>query len=97
MKIVYRPIGIVHSPFKNLEGMPIQPSRARGVEGTVEVFPEFQEGLQDLSGFSHIILVCHLHKATGYDLKVVPFLDTEARGLFATRAPKRPNPMTVTR
>ena len=73
--------------------MPIQPSRARGVAGFVEVFPEFQAGLQDLEGFSHIVLVCHFHKATGYDLKVVPFLDTEVRGLFATRAPKRPNPI----
>jgi tRNA-Thr(GGU) m(6)t(6)A37 methyltransferase TsaA len=73
--------------------MPIQPSRARGVAGTVEVFPEFQAGLQDLEGFSHIVLVCHLHQAAGYDLKVVPFLDTEVRGLFATRTPKRPNPI----
>jgi tRNA-Thr(GGU) m(6)t(6)A37 methyltransferase TsaA len=92
-RIEYHPIGIVHSPFKKLEGMPIQPSRARGVSGTVEVFPEFKEGLQDLDGFSHIILLCHFHKSKGFDLMVVPFLDTVRRGLFATRAPKRPNPI----
>jgi tRNA-Thr(GGU) m(6)t(6)A37 methyltransferase TsaA len=92
-RIEYQPIGIVHSPFKTLEGMPIQPSRARGVSGTVEVFPEFKEGLQDLDGFSHIILLCHFHKSKGFDLKVVPFLDSVQRGLFATRAPKRPNPI----
>jgi tRNA-Thr(GGU) m(6)t(6)A37 methyltransferase TsaA len=93
MKIEYRPIGVVHSPFAEIERMPIQPSRAKAISGTVEVSPEFQEGLQDLEGFSHIILLYHLHKAAGYSLKVVPFLDTEPRGVFATRAPKRPNPI----
>lgn len=93
MKIEYKPIGIVHSPFKEPEGTPIQPSRAKNAEGTVEVFEEFVEGLQDLDGFSHIILLCHLHKARSYRLKVVPFLDTQLRGLFATRAPSRPNPI----
>jgi tRNA-Thr(GGU) m(6)t(6)A37 methyltransferase TsaA len=93
MKIEYRPIGIVHSPFSELKGMPIQPSRAKGIAGTVEVFLEFQEGLKDLNGFSHIILLYHFHMVTGYNLQVVPFLDSELRGLFATRAPKRPNPI----
>ncbi len=91
VRIEYRPIGIVHSPFKELDGMPIQPSRARGIAGTVELFPQFTDGVQDLDGFSHIILLYHFHKAIGYSLRVVPFLDTELRGLFATRAPKRPN------
>ena len=93
MKIEYRSIGIVHSPFAELKGMPIQPSRAKGIAGTVEVFLEFQEGLKDLNGFSHIILLYHFHMVTGYSLQVVPFLDSELRGLFATRAPKRPNPI----
>ena len=93
MKIEYRPIGIVHSPFAELKGMPIQPSRAKGIAGTVEVFLEFQEGLKDLNGFSHIILLYHFHMVTGHSLQVVPFLDSELRGLFATRAPKRPNPI----
>jgi tRNA-Thr(GGU) m(6)t(6)A37 methyltransferase TsaA len=92
-RIEYRPIGRVHSPFTEMEDTPIQPSRARGAAGTVEVFPEYEEGLADLDGFSHIVLLCHLHRSSGYRLKVVPFLDTELRGLFATRAPRRPNPI----
>lgn len=93
MRIEYQPIGLVHSPFEDVEGIPIQPSRAKGVKGTVEVFQEFADGLSDLDGFSHIILLYHLHKSVDYRLKVVPFLDTEPRGLFATRAPSRPNPI----
>ena len=93
MKIEYRPIGLVHSPHQTASGTPIQPSRARGIEGTVEVDEQYAEGLADLDGFSHIILICHLHKAGAHELKVVPYLDTELRGLFATRAPSRPNPI----
>ena len=73
--------------------MPIQPRRGRDIEGTVEVHPEYEEALSDLGGFSHIILLYHLHRSEGYSLKVVPFLDTQRRGLFATRAPRRPNPI----
>ncbi len=93
MIVEYSPIGVVRSPFSEKEGTPIQPSRADGARGTVEVFPEFAEGLSDLDGFSHIILLCHLHRSSGWRLKVVPFLDTEPRGIFATRAPCRPNPI----
>lgn len=93
MKIEYQPIGVVHSPFLVSEGTPIQPSRAKNATGTVQVFAEYEEGLADLDGFSHIILLCHMHKTAGYRMKVVPYLDTEPRGLFATRAPSRPNPI----
>lgn len=93
MSIEYHPIGVVHSPFKDAEGTPIQPSRAQNIEGTVEVFAEYIDGLKDLEGFSHIILLGHLHQSKGYRLQVVPFLDTEHRGVFATRAPLRPNPI----
>ena len=93
MIIEYRPIGIVHSPFTEQEGTPIQPSRAKGAKGTVEVFSEYAEALSDLDGFSHIYLLCHLHRSDGFKLKVVPYLDTVPRGLFATRAPRRPNPI----
>jgi tRNA-Thr(GGU) m(6)t(6)A37 methyltransferase TsaA len=93
MNIEYHPIGIVHSPFKEPEGTPIQPSRAKNITGTVEVFEKFVDGLSDLDGFSHIILLCHMHKSGSYRLKVEPFLDTQLRGLFATRAPSRPNPI----
>ena len=87
------PIGTVHSPFPEPVGVPIQPSRAAGVEGTVELLPEYEEGLSDLDGFSHIVLVTWLHMSEGYRLKTVPFLDTVERGLFSTRSPRRPNPI----
>jgi tRNA-Thr(GGU) m(6)t(6)A37 methyltransferase TsaA len=93
MKIEYAPIGIIHTPFMELEGMPIQPPGAAGVKGTVEVFEDFRSGLKDLDGFSHIILLYHFHRSHGFNLHVVPFMDSEERGLFATRAPKRPNPI----
>ena len=91
MKIEFISIGIIYTPFAELKGMPIQPAGAAGIKGTVEVFKDFQAGLKDLDGFSHIILLYHLHRSRGFDLTVVPFMDTETRGLFATRAPKRPN------
>ncbi len=91
--IEMNPIGIIHTPFRKLEGMPIQPAGAVGVKGTVEVFEKFQAGLKDLDGFSHIILLYIFHRSHGFKLEVVPFMDTQPRGLFATRAPKRPNPI----
>ena len=87
------PIGTVHSPFPDPVGVPIQPSRSDGAEGTVEVLPKFEDGLADLDGFSHIVLVTWLHRSEGYRLRTVPFLDTEKRGLFSTRSPRRPNPI----
>lgn len=93
MSITYCPIGVIHSSFKSIENMPIQPAAAAGVRGTVEVYSEFASGLQDLDGFSHIILLYHFHRAGKTKLIVTPFLDTEPRGLFATRAPSRPNPI----
>ena len=93
MPIAYTPIGVIHSPFTDLEGMPVQPSASEAATGHVIVEPGYAEGLRDLDGFSHIILLYHFHRATGYRLTVTPFLDTVARGLFATRAPRRPNPI----
>lgn len=83
----------MHTPFNNLKDIPNQPSKAKGIQGVVEVNPEFRKGLKDLDGFSHIILLCHFHKILEYNLNVVPSGETEIRGLFATRSPKRPNPI----
>ena len=91
--IEMNPIGIIHTPFRQLEGMPIQPAGAAGVKGTVEVFEKFRAGLKDLDEFSHIILLYIFHRSQGFKLEVVPYMDTQPRGLFATRAPKRPNPI----
>ena len=95
MEIKFDPIGVIHTPFKNLEGMPIQPSGAAGMKGVVELFEEYRPGLKDLEGFSHVILIYLFHDSSGFDLQVVPFLDSQTRGLFATRAPKRPNPIGI--
>jgi tRNA (adenine37-N6)-methyltransferase len=89
--INFKPIGIVHTPFKKLQGMPIQPTGAVGVKGQIEIFPELNDGLKDLDGFSHIILLYNFHKVKESKLKVIPFLDKKVRGVFATRAPRRPN------
>jgi len=91
--VVYRPIGVIRTPFKSPIGAPIQPTAARGVRGTVIVYPEYAAGLKDIEGFSHVILLYHFHLVKGYKLLVVPYLDTEPRGVFATRAPARPNPI----
>lgn len=89
----YTPIGIVRSPFTDTAGMPIQPAGAKGVRGTIAVRPELSPGLDDLQEFSHIILIYAFHRSQGYSLQVTPFLDTVQHGVFATRAPKRPNPI----
>jgi tRNA (adenine37-N6)-methyltransferase len=89
----FSPIGIIHSPFTELENMPIQPAGAAGIKGTVEVFDNFEAGLKDLDGFSHIILLYYFHRSRSFNLHIVPFMDSEPRGLFATRAPNRPNPI----
>jgi len=95
LKLVYQPIGIIHTPFNTMNGMPIQASAAQGVRGQVEVYPEFARGLTDIEGFSHIILLYHFHKVTEYKLMATPFLDSRPHGIFATRAPKRPNAIGI--
>ncbi len=93
MDIIYQQIGIIHSSFKELRDMPIQPNSETSAPGSVEVFPAFAPGLKDLDGFSHIVLLYHFHSARNSKLVVVPFLDSKPHGVFATRAPTRPNPI----
>jgi tRNA-Thr(GGU) m(6)t(6)A37 methyltransferase TsaA len=93
MEVTYQPIGIVHSSFTDLEDMPIQPTGETCAPGTAELLPQFAEGLKDLEGFTHVILIYHLHEVRRTDLTVRPFLGSEPRGVFATRAPTRPNPI----
>jgi tRNA-Thr(GGU) m(6)t(6)A37 methyltransferase TsaA len=93
MEINYKPIGIINTPFKRKKGMPIQPAGAEGIKGTIELNPEYLNGLLDLDDFSHIYLIYHFHKSEGYKLQVKPFLDQNTHGVFATRAPNRPNPI----
>lgn len=89
--IIFRPIGIIRTPFKDVEGMPIQPAGSQEVEGRVLLDRAYEEGLNDIEGFSHLILIYHFHKSRGFKLNVLPFLDDHERGVFATRAPRRPN------
>lgn len=93
--IAFKPIGYIHSPFHDLSEMPIQPSSETSAPGTVEILQPFAEGLKDLQGFSHVILIYHLHRSDQYSLTVTPFLDDEPHGVFATRAPRRPNPIGI--
>lgn len=94
-QIRYKPIGLIHSPFRSPHGTPIQPKAAKGLRGKVIVWEEYKEGLKDLEGFSHIILIYHFHLIQGYSLLVRPFMDDAYHGVFATRAPKRPNPIGI--
>lgn len=91
--ITYQPIGIIKTPFKTVQNMPIQPTGAKGRRGTIEIDPELSPGLLHLEGFSHIILLYHFHLIKGHKLYVVPFMDDVPHGIFATRAPARPNPI----
>jgi len=87
--IKFKSIGIIHSPFKDLEGMPIQPIGARGIKGEININNEYNGGLKDLEGFSHIILIYHLHLCNEHLLEVKPFLDTEKKGYFCYKSPKK--------
>lgn len=89
--IAFKPIGVVRTPNKTRGETPVQPSRAIGVEGSVEVFPEYEKGLDGLERFTHIYLICHFDRAGRAELTVTPHGRTERRGVFATRAPSRPN------
>ena len=81
-EIKLKPIGIIHSPFMKPHGVPIQPSGARGIKGRIEVFPEYLEGLIDIDGFSHIILIYYFHLAKKASLSVVPFMDKYPHGVL---------------
>jgi len=86
-------IGLIHSPFKTPAGTPIQAPLADETQGAVEVFPAYVDGLRDVDGFERIWLLYWLDRAPAPQLRVVPFRDEVQRGLFATRAPCRPNPI----
>lgn len=95
MHIEYNPIGIIHSPHKERSGTPIQPNGAKGIVGTIEIDSQYTEALTDLEGFSHIILIYHFHCSNGWKPMVTPFMDDVKHGVFATRAPARPNPIGI--
>lgn len=93
--LTYTPIGVVHSAFKEPKNVPIQAVVSNGSVGTLEIYSQYVEGIKDLEGFSHIILLYHFHLAMDGSLLVKPFLDDKLHGVFATRSPSRPNKIGV--
>lgn len=94
MEIVMQPIGVIRSPFTKPDDTPIQAARSQAA-GSVEVYPDFADGLKDIEGFSHIHLLYAFHQSSGFALSVKPFLDDQEHGVFATRHPRRPNPIGI--
>jgi tRNA (adenine37-N6)-methyltransferase len=92
-KLSLLPIGIIHTPFHQASGTPIQPRFAKGVLGTVEVFDDFAAGLKDLEGFDRVWLLYWFDRAADVKLLASTYLDNHPHGVFATRAPSRPNPI----
>jgi len=94
-EIEYKPIGVIHSPFKEPKGTPIQSAGAKGINGLIEIFPDYAEGLRDIEGFSHLILLYHFHLSKGATLLAKPYMDNETHGVFAMRGSSRPNPIGI--
>ena len=92
-EIRYKAIGIIHSEFTDKANTPIQGTFAKGSKGEVEVLPEYADGLKDIEGFSHVILIYHFHLSNGYSLISRPFLEDEQHGIFSIRHFNRPNPI----
>ncbi len=92
-ELTYRPIGIIHTGFRDKKETPIQGVFAKDAKGEVEVFPEYAAGLKDIEDFSHIILIYHFHLSDGYSLISKPFLEGEQHGIFSIRHFNRPNPI----
>ena len=91
-----RPIGVIRTDFREMKETPIQSAAAKDARGTVEVFAEFADGLSDVEGFSHLILLYVFDRTQGFELRTTPYMDDHPRGVFATRAPRRPNPIGMT-
>lgn len=96
MKITFKSIGIIHTPFETPRGIPIQGALRPDIKAEVEIFSAFQPGLKDVEGFSHLILLYYFHQVKGFSLQTKPFLDTIPRGVFSIRGPRRPNPIGMT-
>jgi tRNA-Thr(GGU) m(6)t(6)A37 methyltransferase TsaA len=92
-EIIYKPIGIIHTPYTEKESTPIQGYFAADNRGSVELYPEYSEGLKNIEEFSHLILIYHFHEAGCCQLVAKPFLDKEKKGIFAIRYFTRPNPI----
>ncbi|MBN2429407.1 MAG: tRNA (N6-threonylcarbamoyladenosine(37)-N6)-methyltransferase TrmO [Deltaproteobacteria bacterium] len=92
-KFSFKPIGFLYTPFTNPKTTPIQPLYDNDLEGTLEVNEEYVEGLKDLEGFSHIYVIYQPHATGRPKLRIKPLMQNVERGIFATRAHRRPNPL----
>jgi len=95
-EFVIKPIGIVHSPFTSVDGMPIQSAAAMEEKARVEVFEEFAAGLRDIESFEYLVLITRFHVGNSENLNVIPFMDVKTHGVFSTRSPARPNRLGMT-
>lgn len=91
-----RPVGVVHSPYADTGQIPKGLGAAHEAEGVLEIFSEFEAGLTDIDGFSHLFVIWVFHRASGFELLGTPPTDTRPHGVFATRSPRRPNPLGLT-
>jgi len=100
MEIKVKPIGIIHSPFKKKEDIESKkyadPRGFDSIQGELEIFKEYEDGLKDIEGFSHLVVLFAFHKSEGYELHTKPLLEDTLRGVFSTRSPNRPNPIGMT-
>jgi len=94
--VVFDPIGVIHTPYKKPADMPVQGALYPESEGHVNVYPRFAEGLKDIEGFSHLILIYYFHRVDNYTLISRPYNDNTPRGIFSIRGPRRPNPIGMT-
>ena len=97
MQISMQQLATIHTPFKTLANMPVQPCGAKESIATIEFKKIYQDGLKDLDGFSHVYLIYYFHKVQNHQLEVVPFNDktNTQRGVFSTRTPKHPNSIGI--
>jgi len=91
-----RAIGFVSSPYTETAQIPKGWGATHEAEGVLEVLPEFEEGLTDIEGFSHLFVIWVFHQSEGYSLLGNPPTDDRPHGVFATRSPRRPNPIGLT-
>jgi tRNA-Thr(GGU) m(6)t(6)A37 methyltransferase TsaA len=91
-----QPIGTIHSPYSDTKQIPKGPGAEHDAEGVIELLPQFEEGLLDVEGFSHLYVLWVFDRSRDYALVGVPPVDTRPHGVFATRSPRRPNPIGLT-
>ena len=94
--IAMNPIGVIHSPYTETKQIPKGPGAEHHAEGVIEILPQFEAGLADIEGFSHLYALWVFDRSTDYDLVATPPIDNRPHGVFATRSPRRPNPIGLT-